>query len=62
MVTVGEGVREVKDSGSKMLQRVEMGALAVYDWLSGPPMTDQQRIQHRLAELETARRYTRGVL
>ena len=62
MVTVGQGVREVKQSSSKMLQRLEMGAVSVYDWLTGPAMTDQQLDQHLLVELETARKYPRMLL
>ncbi len=55
MVTVGEGFREVKHSGSHFIHRMESGFLAVYGWLSGPAMSEQQRIQQRLAESETTR-------
>lgn len=41
---------------SEVLHHVEDGVVAAYDWLSGPPMSDQERVQHKLAETESLRR------
>ena len=57
MVTVGEGFREVKHSGSHFIHRMESGFLVVYDWFSGPAMSEQQRVRQQIAESETARRF-----
>ena len=48
MVSVHIGVREVKESSSRMLNRVEAGLVAVYGWLSGPPMSDLDRPHKQL--------------
>lgn len=60
MVTMNQGIREVRETGSRFIHRMEAGVLAVYDWVSGPAMTEQERIQHRLAETEAIRRYTQS--
>lgn len=57
MVTMNQGLREVRESGSRFIHRMETGVLAVYDWVSGPAMTEQERRQLRLAETEPIRRY-----
>ncbi len=61
MVTMHQGIREVRESGSRFIHRMEVGAMAVYDWVSGPAMTDQERTQFRLHEAETYQRYYQHV-
>ncbi len=56
MVTVGESIREVKHSGSHLVHRMETGFVAVYDWLTGPAMSDQERLRRSIAETEPVRR------
>ena len=56
MVTMNQGVKEVRDVGSRFIHRVEAGVTAVYDWVSGPAMTEQERRQHVLHETEGIRR------
>jgi hypothetical protein len=34
----------------EMLHHIEDEIVAAYDWLSGPPMSEKQRTEHRLAE------------
>ena len=58
MVTMNQGVKEVRETGSRFIHRLETGVLAVYDWVSGPAMTEQERTQHRLAETEHLRRFS----
>ena len=58
MVTMQEGIREVRDSGSRFVHRLEAGMLAAFALVSGPPMTEQERTQHKLAETESIRRYS----
>ena len=41
---------------NQVLHHVEDGVVAAYDWLTGPPMTDRQRMEHKLAETESLRR------
>lgn len=57
MVTVGEGFREVKHSGSHLVHRMESGFQTVYGWLSGPAMSDQDRVRHQIVETEILRRF-----
>lgn len=57
MVTMHQGIKEVRDSGSRMIHRMETGVMSVYDWMSGPAMTEQERTQHRLHEAEAFQRY-----
>ena len=57
MVTMQEGIREARESGSRFIHRMETGALAVYAWVSGPAMTEQERTQRRLHEAEAYQRY-----
>ena len=59
MVSVRIGVREAKESSSKALHRVEAGLVASYDWLSGPPMSEFDRRQQKLAESEPIRQTNR---
>ena len=62
MVTMNQGVREVRDVGSRFIHKMEAGAAAVYNWVSGPAMTEQERAQHRLMETEAIRRYPQNPL
>ena len=39
-----------------MLHHMEEGVVAAYDWLSGPPMSEKERTQHKLIETESIRR------
>ncbi len=39
-----------------VIHHMEDGVVAAYDWLSGPPMSEQERVQHRLVETESLRR------
>ncbi len=55
---MNQGIKEVRETGSRFIHRLETGALAVYDWMSGPAMTEQERIQIRMAETEAYRRYS----
>ena len=41
---------------SEMLHHMEDGVVAAYDWLTGPPMTAKERVEHKLAETEPIRR------
>ena len=56
MVTMNQGVKEVRDVGSRFFHKMEAGVAAVYDWMSGPAMTERERMQHRLQETEPIRR------
>ena len=58
MVTMNQGIKEARETGSRFIHRMEAGVVAVYDWMSGPAMTEQERTQYRLAETEPLRRYT----
>ena len=62
MVTMNQGVKEVRDVGSRFLHKVESGVAAVYHLVSGPAMTEQERVQHRLQEAEHVRRGIQNVL
>ena len=57
MVTMNQGIKEVRETGSRFIHRMESGVVAVYGWVSGPPMTEQERSLVRLAETEPLRRY-----
>ena len=52
MVTMQEGIREARETGSRFVHRMEAGALYFYSWISGPPMTEQERTKLRLHEAE----------
>ena len=39
-----------------VIHNMEDGVVAAYDWLSGPPTSEQDRIQHKLAETKSIRR------
>ena len=41
---------------SEVLHHMEEGVVAAYDWLSGPPMSEKERTQHRLYETDGIRR------
>ena len=57
MVTVRDTAKEVRESSSRVLHRMETGLMAAYDWISGPPMSELQRNQLKLYETENIRRY-----
>ncbi len=57
MVTMNQGVREVRDVGSKFIHKMEFGVMAAYNWISGPAMTDLDRMQLRIMETEPLRRF-----
>ncbi len=57
MVTMNQGIKEARETGSRFVHRMETGVMAVYDWVSGPAMTDQERMQHRLQEAEAFQLY-----
>ena len=44
---------------SEVLHHMEDGVVAAYDWLSGPPMSEKERTQHRLFETDAIRRVGR---
>ncbi len=58
MVTMNQGIREVRESSSRFIHKLEHGALAVYDWVSGPAMSEQERMHLRLAETDAIRRFS----
>ena len=62
MVTMNQGIKEVRETSSRFIHRLESGVMAVYDWVSGPPMTDNDRLQILLAETETYRRFNRPTI
>ena len=46
-------ILHLKHSGNHqegLLNRIVKDIVAVYDWLSGPPMSEQERINRTLAE------------
>ncbi len=57
MVTMNQGVQEVKDAGSRFIHSMEAGLAAAYNWVSGPAMTEQDRVRHQLIETEPLRRF-----
>ncbi len=57
MVTMNQGIKEMRETSSRFIHRLETGVMAAYGWVSGPAMTEQERIQHRLAETEPIRRF-----
>lgn len=57
MVTMNQGVKEVRDVGSRFVHKMEHGVVAAYNWVSGPAMTEHDRVQHKLAETEYLRRF-----
>lgn len=40
----------------EVMHHMEDGVIAAYDWLTGPPMTEKERTEHKLAETEPIRR------
>lgn len=44
------------DHHESALSRIAKGLVAAYDWVSGPAMSEQQRIHHELAVTEGERR------
>ena len=40
----------------EVLHHMEDGVVAAYDWLSGPPMSEKQRTEHKLLESDPIRR------
>ena len=62
MVTMNQGIKEVRETSSRFVHLMEAGVLAVYDWVSGPAMTEQERTQHRLAETDPIRRFSQTTI
>ena len=58
MVTMNQGIKEMRDTSSRFIHNFESGVLAVYGWMSGPAMTDQERVQIQMAESEVYRRFS----
>ena len=58
MVTMNQGIKEVRDNGSRFIHRMETGMVSAYEWISGPAMSEQDRNQHKLVETEHIRRFT----
>ncbi len=40
-----------------ILPKVGHQIVAIYDWLSGPPMTEHERVEREIAELETVKNW-----
>ncbi len=59
MVTMNQGVKEVRETGSRFIHLLEAGMMAAYDLVTGPAMTEQERVQHHLAESYEYRRHYR---
>lgn len=57
MVTVNQGIKEVRESSSRFIHRMEAGLVTVYGWVSGPAMTEQERTNVKLVETEPLRRF-----
>ena len=55
---MNQGIKEMRETGSRFIHKLEHGVLTAYEWVSGPAMTDQERSQLRLAEAEPVRRYS----
>ena len=62
MVTMNQGIREVRESGSRFIHRMEAGVMAVYDWMSGTPTTEQERLQAQLHSTELIRRFPESLV
>ena len=62
MVTMNQSVKEVRDAGSRFIHKMEAGVATVYNWVSGPAMTEQERTQLRLLETEPIRRIPQNPL
>lgn len=45
-----------------LLNRVARDLVAVYDWLSGPPMSEQERMNRTLAEARPLRDKNIGIM
>ncbi len=62
MVTMNEGIKEVRETSSRFIHRMETGVLAVYNWMSGPAMTEQDRMQVHLHSTELFRRFPQSLV
>ena len=62
MVTMNEGIKEVRETSSRFIHKMETGVLAVYNWASGPPMTEQERHQVRVHSTEFIRRFPESLV
>ena len=40
----------------EVLHHMGDGVVAAYDWLTGPAITEKQRVEHKLSETEPIRR------
>ena len=45
-----------------LLNRIARDIVAVYDWLSGPPMSEQERLNRMLAEVRPLRDKSIGMM
>jgi hypothetical protein len=45
-----------------LLNRIAKDIVAVYDWLSGPPMSEQDRVNRALAETRPLRDKNIGIM
>ena len=59
---MNQGIKEARETGSRFIHKLETGVVAVYDWVSGPAMTEQERTQHRMAESEPIRRFSQATM
>ena len=62
MVTMNQGIKEMRETSSRFIHRLETGVMSVYDWVSGPAMTEQERIQHQIVETEPIRRFSQSTI
>ena len=61
MVTMNQGIKEVRDVGSRFIHRMETGMLAAFDWVTGPAMSEQDRLHRLINETEPYRRYPQSL-
>jgi hypothetical protein len=67
-VPLQEGKMDIlhqKHSGNHqegLLNRIVKDIVAVYDWLSGPPMSEQERIDRTLAETRSLWEKNTGIM
>jgi hypothetical protein len=67
-VPLQEGKMDIlhqKHSGNHqegLLNRIVKDIVAVYDWLSGPPMSEQERINRTLAETRSLWEKNTGIM
>ncbi len=57
MVTMNQGIREVRENSSRLIHLMEAGLMSAFEWISGPAMSEQDRVQLKLAETQPLRRF-----